>query len=193
MAHNDAGTATAEDERRTVGLNEGRPAWSAAAFDVLVETAARYNALVVYSDLAVEVQRRTGLSTRQQQQNWVGKILADVVVRCREEGLPALTALVVRKDDGQVGVGYDMVLKAAGLEPIHDQLEREEHAAGARLECYRRWCADVPADAVPALSLRMQEAEGRRRRAARPVPVGDVCTVCFIQKPTSGRCQECEG
>lgn len=181
-----------EPAGRVVGTREGRPAWALAAFEVLVETAERYNAVVVYSDLADQVQRRSGMATRALQRNWIGKVLSDVVVRCHQEGLPPLTALVVHKSDGQVGVGYDEVLRVAGLDPIDDQAEREEHAASARLECYRRWCANVPADAAPTLSDRMQEVASRRRLPT-VVRVGEMCKLCFLQKPTSGQCPQCEG
>jgi hypothetical protein len=191
VTHSGAGATTTEDPPRVVGVNAGRVAWAAAAFDVLVETAARHNAVIVYSDLAEEVQRRTGLSTRSGQQNWIGTILGDVVRRCHGEGLPALTALVVRKDDGQVGIGYDLVLSTAGLDPIADQLEREEHAARARLECYRRWCPDVPADAVPTLSDRMIEVV-QRRRPVRVVREPTTCDTCHYVLPLSGVCPECQ-
>jgi hypothetical protein len=191
VTHGGAGATTAQDPPRVVGINAGQAAWSAAAFDVLVEAASRHNALVVYSDLAEEVQRRTGLSTRSGQQNWIGKVLADVVRRCHDEGLPALTALVVRKDDGQVGSGYDLVLTTAGHDPIADQRDREEHAARARLECYRHWCPDVPADAAPALSDRMIETI-QRRRPVRTVREVRACTTCNYALPLSGVCSECQ-
>lgn len=179
-----------EQSWRYVGIKEGRTAWARAAFDILVETASRYNGLIVYSDLAEQIQRRTGLWTRADQRNWIGGVLGDVVRRCHDEGLPPLTALVVHKHDGMVGVGYDEVLSTAGLKPIDDQLEREQHAAGARLECYRRWCSHLPSSAKPALSRQMQDAVSRRQRRREPA-ASRVCPTCHMEMPMSGICPEC--
>ncbi|TJZ99792.1 hypothetical protein FCI23_44375 [Actinacidiphila oryziradicis] len=52
-------------------------------------------------------------------------------------GEPPLTALAVHTDDGMVAEGYKEVLKVAGEPPLDDVLERELHAARARLACYR--------------------------------------------------------
>ncbi len=57
---------------RYVGINEGRPASADRAYFVLVETAGRYNGLIVYSGLAERVQRETGLHTRANQRNRIG-------------------------------------------------------------------------------------------------------------------------
>lgn len=174
-----------------VGTSVGRPHWARAAFDVLEQTAARYNGLIVYSDLAAEVQRRTGLFTRANQRNWIGQVLSDVVHRCHQNGLPPLTALVVRKHDGRVGEGYDEVLRTAGLQPIDDQLEREEHAAGARLECYRRYCDSVPAGAKPTLSPTLRKTVEYRRARARPDRSLPICPSCHVELLVTGQCPFC--
>lgn len=176
-----------------VGLTVARDPWARAVFDVLVETAGRYNGLIVYSDLAEIVQERTGLRTRMEQRNWIGKVLSDVVHRCDREGLPALTALVVHKHDGQVGPGYDEVLRVAGMVPISDQVEREQHAAVARLECYRRWCDHVPSDAKPTLTGPVARQAARQQQAKRATRSMAICPRCFIEMPASGRCGECDG
>mgnify|MGYP000845656168 CR=1 FL=1 len=174
-----------------VGINEGRPGWALAAFEILTRVAGSYNGLITYSELADEVQRSSGLFTRSPQRNWIGKVLADVAHRCHSEQLPALSALVVHKHDGQVGDGYAEVLHIAGIDQIDDRLEREEHAAISRLECYRHWCDNVPVDAKPRLSPILEQRVSRvapRREALR----GDVCSRCFIEMPISGLCASCD-
>lgn len=178
--------------KRYVGIIEGSDAWARAAFDELVRTASRFNGLIVYSDLAQRVQDETGLYTRADQRNWIGGVLSRVVHRCHDERLPALTALVVHKHDGQVGVGYDEVLTTAGIKPIHDQLEREQHAAAARLECYRWWCSNVPADAKPALSPKMEAKATRHRRHQRAQERRPSCPRCFTEMTGDGFCLQCD-
>ena len=124
--------------------------------------------------------------------NWIGGLLADLVKVNHVRNEPPLTSLVVHKDDGQVGVGYDEVLRVYGQKPIHDQLEREMHAAASRLECYRHWGADVPPDAQPTLSARTREVRERQPRVAAPeVRRGAVCPTCFMEMPLSGVCANC--
>lgn len=173
-----------------------QPYWAKHAYEVLVETAGRYNAVITYSELAEEVQRRSSLHTRSAMGNWIRGLLADLAKVNHLRGEPPLASLVVHKQDGQVGDGYDEVLKAYGQKPIHDQLERETHAAASRLECYRHWGADVPADAQPTLTARtreVREVRVRTPRAAAPeVRRGAVCPTCFMEMPLSGVCVNCE-
>lgn len=186
--------------------------WAKHAYDILVETASRYNAVITYSELAEEIQRRSNLWTRAAMRNWVGALLGDLAKVSHLRGEPALTSLVVHKQDGQVGAGYDEVLRIAGLDPIDDPVERELHAAGARLECYRHWGADVPEGAQPTLPSRLREARtraggraaaggqaatgeraatgGATRRAAEPRR-GAVCPTCFMEMPVTGACPNC--
>ncbi|WP_343995289.1 hypothetical protein [Terrabacter terrae] len=180
------------DSETYVTPKVAQPYWARHAYEVLVETAGRYNAVITYSDLAEEVQRRSSLHTRSAMRNWIGGLLADLVKvnHLREE--PPLMSLVVHKQDGQVGDGYDEVLRVYGQAPIHDQLERETHAAASRLECYRHWGADVPADAQPTLTTRTREVRERTTRAAAPeVRRGAVCPTCFMEMPLSGVCTNC--
>lgn len=147
--------------------------WAAAVYDLLVEVASCYHAVIEYSELGEEVQRRTGVTTGMAIRNWIGGVLELVAQRCHREGIPALTALVVRKDSGMVGDGYDAVLKIEGIAPHQDVIEREEHAARARLECYR-WAraSDLPADGgQPALAPKLAAKStdsAKHRHPARP-------------------------
>lgn len=169
-----------------------QPIWVKHAYEILVDTAGRYNAVITYSELAEELQRRSGLATKSPMHNWIGGLLDDVVKVNHARKEPALPSLVVRKDDGQVGAGYADVLRISGESPIDDRLERETHAAGMRLDCYRHWGADVPANAVPTLSPRMREVRDRTTRT--PVTEarrGAICPTCFMETPVSGSCPNC--
>jgi hypothetical protein len=180
------------------------PYWAKHAYEVLVETAGRYNAVITYSELAEEVQARSSMRTRAEMRNWIGGLLADLAKVNHVRGEPPLTSLVVHKQDGRVGSGYDAVLRLAGQPPIEDPVERETHAAAARLECYRHWGADVPADAQPTVHARTREVRERSPRApgtvGRAMPRsaaaeerrGAVCPTCFMEMPLSGVCPNCQ-
>lgn len=147
---------------RLVSPTAGRQSWTKHAYEVLVETAGRYNAVIDYADLAEQVQQRSGLRTTASTGTWLPGVLSLVAYQCHRLADPALTALVIHKG-GRVGGAYNEVLRIAGLQPIDDEDARELHAAGARLECYRRWGADVPADAtaaMPALPSRGHRTTG---------------------------------
>lgn len=170
-----------------------RETWASAAYDILVEVAGRYHGVIEYGELGEAVQERTGVTTRSAIRNWIGGVLELVVQRCHRDGLPALTALVVRKDSGMVGDGYDAVLRIEGIAPHDDVMEREEHAARARLECYR-WAGapDLPADGgEPALAPKLAQKVQRRRRAERSERAAQVCPVCFMAIPATGVCDNC--
>ncbi|HEX5968865.1 MAG TPA: hypothetical protein VFY88_10330, partial [Intrasporangium sp.] len=119
---------------------------------------------------------------------------------------PALASLVVHKHDGRVGAGYDEVRRLAGQPPIADEMERENHAAAARLECYRRWCDDVPADARPTLvtpshpvraatpgrsASKAAPASSRATSRSREERRGGICPTCFMEMPVAGPCPNC--
>jgi hypothetical protein len=195
------------NEDRFVNPTVGKKYWVKHAYDTLVETASRYNAVITYGDLAEEVQRRSGLHTDAPLRNWVGDLLKMVAQANHLRAEPALTSLVILKHDGRVGAGYDEVFRLAGQPLIADEGERENHAAAARLECYRRWCDDVPADARPTLVTHAGRARGAAagRSAARPAPRspsratsrtheerrGSICPTCFMEMPVAGPCPNC--
>ena len=92
-----------------------------------------------------------------------------------------------------VGDGYDAVLRVEGIPAHDDVMEREQHAAGARLECYR-WARadDLPADGgTPALAPKLAAAVDRRRTrdASREV---NVCSRCNMAIPATGACDNCD-
>jgi hypothetical protein len=166
--------------------------WAATAYDILVEVAGRYHAVIEYSELGEEVQRRSGVTTRMAIRNWIGGVLEIVVHRCVREGIPPLTALVVRKNTGLVGEGYDAVLRVEGIPLLEDAMQRENHAAQARLECYR-WAkaADLPPDGgAPALAPNLAASVERQRKAHSHRP-DRVCPHCHMAVPATGVCDNC--
>lgn len=197
---------------RIVTPTAGLQAWTRHAYDVLVETASRYNGVITYAELAEEVQARSGLRTTSQPRTWVGQILTLITHQCHRKEEPPLTALVIGKD-GHVGHAYGDVLRVAGLAPIDDPIQREHHAAAARLDCYRHWCPYVPEDAKPTLFTGARTATSARTastrttstrtkgraptapatRRAKPAEVrrGAVCPTCFMEMPLSGDCPNC--
>lgn len=169
---------------------EAREAWGSEAYAILIGVAQTYHAVITYKELAEEIQSRTGIRTKTLLHNWIGPILGRVVREAHRRGDPPLTALVVHTDDGKVGSGYKDVLAVAGEPPVDDELEREHHAADARLACYRHFGAALPpGGGVPALAPRLQAAVGRRReRTDKPLRV---CERCFVQLPSTGICDLC--
>ena len=164
--------------------------WAQHAHQILVRTARSYHAVITYGELAAEVQEGSGVRTAANQRNWIGKVLARVVRAAHDRSEPPLTALVVHAGDGMVGEGYKEVLEVAGQPPVEDSMQREEHAALARLECYRRFGAQLPPDGgVPALAPKLRAAV-QRRRARNPAPPA-VCPTCRVQLPGTGVCDEC--
>lgn len=169
---------------------QAREAWAAEAYAILVGVAQTYHAVITYKELGKEIQDSTGVRTKALLHNWIGPILGRVVREAHRRGDPPLTALVVHTDDGMVGSGYREVLAVAGEPPVEDELEREHHAAEARLACYRHFGATLPPDGgIPALAPRLQaNIQRRRERMVKPLRV---CERCFVQLPSTGICDSC--
>ena len=68
-------------ETSEVGADASREAWAAAARERLLEAARRYRATVPPQELAIEVQRRSGIRTRQLWHHWLGEVLGLVGAR----------------------------------------------------------------------------------------------------------------
>jgi hypothetical protein len=174
------------DDGSAFPFAKARELWAVAARDVLIATARRYHAYVTYGELALAVQKESGVETRSQMRNWIGGVLGMVADDCRRRGEPALTALCVRQDE-TVGDGYRYVIESAG-ERVPEDLD--QHAAEARLECYRFFGAELPENGGrPALTRRVAEA---RKRAAKAQPERPpICRTCFTQLPRTGQCDNC--
>lgn len=169
-----------------VPFGDAKAAWALAARDVLIRTARRYHGYVTYGELAEQVQLISGVRTRSQMRNWIGSVLGTVADDCHRREEPALSALCVRQDE-TVGIGYAYVLELAGEEVPEDL---DDHAARARLDCYRFFGAELPDDGGRH-ALTPKVAEARRRGAKQQSGPPVVCPRCFTQLPMSGQCDNC--
>lgn len=180
-----------ESNGAAVSASDALEAWAHVAYPHLVSVAGAYHRVITYGELGEKVQQASGIRTSALLHNWIGPVLGKVVREAHRRGDPALTSLVVHSDDGRVGEGYKEVLAVAGEPPIDDIVKREEHAAEARLLCYRRFAVDLPADGgVPALAPKLQATVARQlaKISSRPVPM---CPTCNVQLPSTGTCDSC--
>lgn len=163
--------------------------WAQAAVPVLEDVARTFGGYITYKDLAARVFDATGIHTRMLVQNMSARLLNRVLRICLERGLPALTSLVVTATDGTVGSGFDEVLRASGRVVPATALERERAAAAERLECYRAYCKDIPADAEPKLTPKYEaRVNPVKKDAPKPKPV---CARCGLQLPATRICDDC--
>lgn len=170
---------------------EAHEIWAREVYPLLADVASTYHAVITYKELGERAQEASGVRTSVLLHNWIGAVLGRVVREAHRCGDPPLTALVVHSDDGMVGDGYKEVLEVAGEPPAEDALERENHAAAARLACYRRFGAALPpGGGAPALAPRLQETIARRRSRSGGTPPR-MCPTCFIQLPATGVCDAC--
>jgi hypothetical protein len=175
---------TAEDTE--IPLSEATAMWAVHARQALISTAGRYHAYITYDELAEIVQSKAGVITGLPTHQWLGPVLGAVADECARRGEPPLAALCVRQNE-TVGPAYRQGIARSG-EPVPEDLD--EHAAEARLACYRYFGAEIPkSGGRAALTPKVWES---RRRAARlnPAPAA-VCPTCFTQLPFTGRCDAC--
>ncbi|MEO6512618.1 MAG: hypothetical protein ABIO16_16585 [Nocardioides sp.] len=185
-------------ETSDVGPDATREAWTAAARETLVEAARRYRATVTPKVLAIEVQRRSGIRTKQQMHYWLGEVLGRVALESAALDEPQIVALCV-DEAGRVGDGYAVaVLAAYGDRPENPNA----HAAKEQLECYRFFEAvGLPADGGSVAPPKVVAAPRARKAATRAPAVKrptkpadiplDICPTCFMAKPRSGVCENC--
>ncbi|OKI20942.1 hypothetical protein [Streptomyces sp. CB03911] len=181
-----------EADGSAVGAAQAQQLWAEKAYPHLVTVAGTYHAVITYKELAEAVQKASGVRTTALLHNWIGGVVGHVVREAHRRGDPPLTALVVRTSDGMVGEGYREVLAVAGQEAAAEDIDRENHAAAARLDCYRRFGAALPpGGGVPALAPRLLAAI-ERRRARLPEPAAPICPGCYVQLPATGICDSCQ-
>jgi hypothetical protein len=162
-------------------------AWAAAARPVLEGIAQTYSAYVTYSELAEAVQEASGIRTGVPFRHWVGQVLGSVARSPLKPGEPMLTSLVVHAD-GTVGAGYGIpVAERDDITPV----DLDMHAAAERLACYRYFGAEMPADGGRPMLTRQLAIRRRRSRQAAAAQRREVCPICFVQLPLSGRCDTC--
>lgn len=151
------GEKVAQGSRVFVTPTQGRTGWADAAHDLLIDTARQYNGLVTDAELADQVQAATGKWTRTPAARWLPAVLEDVAVRCALSAEPPLPSLVVSRRDLAEPIGYHAVLASLGRRvpdartTAGDGHSQQLQAAAARLQCYVRWCRDLPLDARPHL------------------------------------------
>lgn len=175
-----------------VSRDRAEAAWRDAAHARLARLATSYHGTIEYGQLAEAIQADTGIRTSVPMRHWIGGVLGRVADLGLARSEPPLTALVVQKGTGMVGDGYDYVLEIAGLRPIDDPVERENHAAFARLRCYQ-W-AGVPEPHggwVASLAPALQRSRDRKAAQTRPEVAPVTCPNCFIALPISGQCDTC--
>ncbi|CAH0136240.1 hypothetical protein SRABI26_00353 [Arthrobacter sp. Bi26] len=153
------------------------------------EVARTCNSHIIYSDLASGVMEETAIRTGQLLTNFSGKLLNRVIHICLDRGLPALSSLVVTASDGTRGSGFNEVLRASDKDIPATDLERERAAAVERLECYKVYCEDLPADAEPRLTRRYEARMNPSKKTA-PRPIA-VCPGYGLQLPATGICNDC--
>lgn len=119
-----------------VAMQRAKEAWAEVARPILERVARSCKATITYQELAQQVQDETGNRTRMLVHYWIGDVLGRVARKCHEEGMPLLSALCVNAE-GSVGEGYGVAVLQTYGEPLPDDLDL--HAAGERLECYRRF------------------------------------------------------
>ena len=157
----------------TVGAEHSRATWALAARERLLEVAAVYRDSIDYRDLADFVQRRSLVRTTAHPRSWIGDVLARVASQCAQRQEPLLTSLVV-DSNGSVGASYaTALLELRGEEP--DDVDAQ--AAQERLECHRRFGADLPPDGGAPVVLRpaptpRRPAAPRARATAGGAPPG---------------------
>jgi hypothetical protein len=133
----------------TVGVSreEAYQAWFEAAIPYLKGLAASYMGYTTYAMFVRYLFEQTGIRTNRPLQKWPGEILGMVLDECARRGWPALSSMVVDQKYGICGTGFGAYYVGIMDEPTNDE-EREELAAHLRVNCYRKYALDVPADAV---------------------------------------------
>lgn len=175
-----------EEDQSPLAQADALRAWATFAFDELIRTAHKYDAVVTYKELALLVQDSSGIRTRVLITHWIGKLLEEVAILARDRGEPPLTSLCVRQD-GTIGDGYARAPESLSEQPGDDI---EIYAAGHRLLCYQKHAEDLPPNGgtpnlTPAVRAR------RARRTVTAAPAGITCANCFISLPATQVCDDC--
>lgn len=190
-----------EEDGTPVPFAEALKVWTRIGYELLLETASRYGAVVTYKEFGSHVQDASGIRTNTTTANLVGKILDLCAVQAAQQGEPPLTSLCL-KADGTVGASYWLTPTAKDVELplVTAESDVEAHAASHRLLCYRTHATDLPADGGEArlpehlvarrarIERRAEKAlEAQRENAPKPC-----CPTCFTELPASGVCWQCD-
>lgn len=164
--------------------------WTEETIPILEDVASTYGGYIFYKDLGERLFERTGVHTRTQLGNWIGKPLGSVLRHCRDNSLPALSSLVVRAGTGMVGDGFNEYLRLAGREPIDDPVALEWVAAEERLNCYKHYGPPLPQGAEPMLTR--EYSERLIQRVPRTPSRQPTCPSCGTILPVSMQCDYCD-
>lgn len=105
-----------------VAAHEAEAAWAEAALAVLRTVAAGFGDQIDYTELSARVQENSGIRTRVPVFTWIGGVLRRVMQATRDNGEPPLSVLVIpKRGDGSAEAAWST----------------------ARMQCYRRYCADL--------------------------------------------------
>ena len=183
-----------------VEMKDAYDAWEPFAIALLVNAGKRYNGFVTYKQLAEFVQDQTGITHKGLITNWIGELLGRVIEHCVEENIPHLSSLCVTSE-GTVGNGYRAVLEAERMrredaddsEDDEETLEQlDDHAARTRLECYRRFGAELPpGGGEPTLTPQAKTSRDYKRAQAKRDAPPKLCPVHNTQLPATGICDDC--
>ncbi len=172
-----------------VGPEVARAAWIAAGREVLIELAATYQATITHRELSQRVMERSGITTRQLSQHWIGDVLAGIGADSASRDEPRLSSLVV-DSQGSVGKGY--VDEATGTPDGGAQEDADDRAAIERFRCYETFGATMPADGGrAALTPQLARARERQRQARIAAIEPTVCASCNFVIPPTGVCDNC--
>jgi hypothetical protein len=164
-----------------VSNSDALTTWTPIAHDALVATAHTYHAVLTDDQLAAAVQQQSGIVHDQPAIAWIDKLLDRVTAEARRRGEPPLAALCLGDTDDRV-------------------------KAERRLECYRAYADDLPADggspevhrrvvARPAATRRepRQRATATPRARATPTPsLREVtCPSCWMIVAARATCSSC--
>ncbi len=125
-----------ETDGSAVAAHEAEAVWADHALDVLRDVASRFGDQIDYAELSQQVQERSGVHTRVQVLTWIGGVLRRVMQATRASGEPSLSVLVI---------------------PKRGDASAEAAWTTARMQCYRRYCADLPQDS-PVLGVERSSA-----------------------------------
>jgi hypothetical protein len=173
-----------------VEMQDAKVAWIPIARESLLRTAGTYNAYITYRDLAEELQKKSGIRTKQLTHYWIGKVLGKVSTDCHRLNEPLLSSLCVHQN-GSVGAGFGVALDETYGGPRPDDLDLT--AAEERLKCYGHFGAQMPADGgQPVLTPMLVALRSKKAvvgRAHKPVEeVREICPLCHVRLPSSGVC-----
>lgn len=164
--------------RSFVSNSDALTAWAPIARDVLLDTARDYHATVTAAALAEAVQTRSGIAADQPADTWIAKLLDRVAVDAEKRGEPALASLCPLPGDSAAD-------------------------AAARLECYRAFADDLPADGGrPGIVFHVAPPRASRASSSprtpavrRPEPQPQMrevtCTSCWMIVPARETCTSC--